>query len=330
MTESLLMVSLAPSRKRVFPGESVQIDIELVAAADLANVQVALRVPAGCELQLADEVFGAGRPHIVAFANDEQMVIWEGVQLQVQTPATLHVSLAVQRNGWAWRAAEHHRLLHFQCEATSPALPSPATGGVTIAVLRHADLVKFLPGIYQDDRDEVAIDSDAMHGTAGDFMRRFLMLIERMVEPTQDRITHLAWYFDYTVAPAHMLPWLAWCLSFDFYPVWDEARQRRALGMMARLYRQRGTKAGLKALLELYFDERPKIMEPGCLLLKNETRLGYSTVLGDRRRPHHFSVEFRRTLFAQEEALARALIAANKPAHTEFDLITAVSSTERK
>jgi hypothetical protein len=80
----------------------------------------------------------------------------------------------------------------------------------------------------------------------------------------------------------------------------------------------------------LYFDERPSIIEYGAshLRLGNESKLGLNTALGDKRRPHTFRVEFRRRMTEDDMMLARALIDANKPAHTAFELISIPALTE--
>lgn len=319
-----LSIALAASQMRLFPGETIQIDMQVVATSDVSGAQLVLNAPANCAISLMPDVPASRAVEIMTLAGGAQVIIWRDVALQAHVPACFSQRIAVQREGWQWRSAEQYRLLHLRCTAGVEGIAKPATDDLTLAVLRQATLMKQLPGIYQD--------TDIDDSMPRDFMWRLLMIFERLAEPTEERIAHLAAYFDHTVAPAHVLPWLAWCLSFSFDETWDEARQRRALREMARLHRQRGTKSGLKRLLHLYFDEQPRIFEYGAsaLRLGSEAMLGRNTALGDKRRPHTFRVEFARSLDERETAHARALIAANKPAHTDFELISTPAPTQRQ
>jgi phage tail-like protein len=53
-------------------------------------------------------------------------------------------------------------------------------------------------------------------------------------------------------APEAFLPWLASWVALSLRDDWNEATKRRFIGRMVPLYRKRGTKEGLKELLELY------------------------------------------------------------------------------
>jgi phage tail-like protein len=330
MADAPITLTLAVSQKRIFPGETVRIEARLVADEDVTDVVITLNAPAVCVIETAP-ILGSA-PQEFVLVDGAQSVVWRMAQLTACMLATFHLSITVPHDGWGWRDAEQHRLLHMGCSASAATLAEPVTDHVTLAVMRRAALVKYLPGIYQGDGVvSGALDDDGLFDAAAqNFMTRFLMVIERLAEPTESRIEQLAWYFDRTVAPAHLLPWLAWCLSFRFDESWDEARRRRALGTLARLYRQRGTLAGMQGLLATYFDERPKIVEHGASYFKlgNAAQLGLNTALGDRCRPHTFSVYFRRSLSERDATLARAVIDANKPAHTAFELISAPASME--
>ncbi len=122
----------------------------------------------------------------------------------------------------------------------------------------------------------------------------------------------LADFFDPTTAPSRFLPWLATWVDFPLWEEWDEDLQRQFLSRAVQLFRRRGTKEGLAELLRIYTGLPVTITEPA---------------------PHHFEVELMLSdpklvtgdLLAElnrEEAIARALIEREKPAHTTYTLHT--------
>jgi phage tail-like protein len=105
-----------------------------------------------------------------------------------------------------------------------------------------------LPAIYHD----------------GDFLGRFLMIIEGLWEPLEQRQTHMPMYFDPRTCPAPMLPWLAGWLDIFIDRLWPEARQRAILSEAMDLLRWRGTRFGLSRMIELSTGITPEILdEPG-------------------------------------------------------------------
>ncbi len=166
-----------------------------------------------------------------------------------------------------------------------------------------------LPAIFQEDP----------------FLGRFLLAFERIFSgvPTEtnqpfpdqaaletylDRIhTYFIPEADDTnpnVTPAEFLPWLASWVALSLRDDWNEDFKRRFISRMVRLYRQRGTKAGLEELLHLYTNENVTIYEFDHL-------------------PHYFQVDM--TLadlrdLVQKEAIAKALLDQEKPAHTFYVL----------
>lgn len=310
-------LSVSANSQRCFPGEDVVISAQLMATHDLLDAVVVLKAPAELVVQSAQSEADVELQRIEMSENGKQNAIWRVPRLTANVPIKLEISTKLMHAGWGWQDAENFRLLHVECSLFLPSTSdSPVVDRVSIAVFRQGDLVKYLPGIYQGGAS-TSVQSQ-------EFMWRFLMLFERLWDPLEDRINHIDSYFDRAVAPQFMLPWLAWALSFMLEEEWDERKSRHALGEMVRLYRMRGTKEGLKSLLALYLEERPAIIEHGvsCLRLGDGVRLGYNTALGDRSRPYEFIVAFRRSLSSREQALAGALIAANKPMHTTFDLIS--------
>jgi phage tail-like protein len=107
------------------------------------------------------------------------------------------------------------------------------------------------------------------------------------------------------------LPWLAGWVALSLRDDWDESTKRQFIAGMVPLYRQRGTKAGLKKILGLY--------------LKS---LGFSEnveVFEFEQRPYYFQVQldlgyFSPALYWQQVRIAQDIIDREKPAHTYYGL----------
>lgn len=171
-----------------------------------------------------------------------------------------------------------------------------------------SEYVKYLPSIYQDNQ----------------FLGRFLLAFEQILtgipgsdtqglEQYIDKI-HTYFYPGYPskentidseeTAPKEFLPWLATWVALSLRDDWKEETKRRFISQIVPLYRMRGTKAGLTQILKLYTQEEVNIYE-----------------FDDP--PHYFQVELSlsdRSDLARTEAIARAIIDQEKPAHTFYSL----------
>ncbi|KST68627.1 phage tail protein I [Mastigocoleus testarum] len=171
-----------------------------------------------------------------------------------------------------------------------------------------SEYVKYLPSIYQDNQ----------------FLGRFLLAFEQILtglpgsdtyglEQYIDKI-HTYFYPGYPskenkinpeeTAPKEFLPWLASWVALSLRDDWEEETKRRFISQIVPLYRLRGTKAGLTQILKLYTQEEVNIYE-----------------FDDP--PHYFQVELSlsdRSDLARTEAIARAIIDQEKPAHTFYSL----------
>ena len=171
-----------------------------------------------------------------------------------------------------------------------------------------SEYVEYLPSIYQDNQ----------------FLGHFLLAFEQILtglsgsdtqglEQYIDKI-HTYFYPGYPshenkinpaeTAPKEFLPWLAGWVALSLRDDWKEETKRRFISQIVPLYRLRGTKAGLIQILKLYTQEEVNIYE-----------------FDDP--PHYFQVELSlsdRTDLARTEAIARAIIDREKPAHTFYSL----------
>lgn len=131
-------------------------------------------------------------------------------------------------------------------------------------------------------------------------------------------VDHVHTYFDpdtdegtFKDANRDFLPWLAGWVALSLRDDWDEPTKRKFIAGMVPLYRQRGTKAGLKKILELYlnsldFDESVEIFE-------FEQRLYYFQVQLD--------LEYRSPArYWRQVRIAKDIIDREKPAHTYYGL----------
>jgi len=124
--------------------------------------------------------------------------------------------------------------------------------------------------------------------------------------------------------PREFLEWLAGWVALDLGSDWDEATRRRILAEIVPSYRLRGTPAGLRNVLRAYTGLEPRIQELFGTLRVGEAVVGESTLLGGGP-PHYFLVEAFLPAsavkdLAREEEKLRAVIDAEKPAHTFYDL----------
>ena len=111
-----------------------------------------------------------------------------------------------------------------------------------------------------------------------------------------------------TRTPDAFVPWLAAWIGLSLRDEWDGETRRRFLANVVPLYRHRGTKAGLLALLNLYVDQPDAV-----------------TIHEFDAPAHFFQVEIVQTqrdptLLARMDRCVRAIIEAEKPAHTVYGL----------
>jgi len=162
-----------------------------------------------------------------------------------------------------------------------PSLPAPARVG------RVSRYLRYLPAIYQD----------------ADFLARYLMIMESVWEPLEERQDHIAMYFDPRTCPASLLPWLARWLDLDLDPAWPESRLRQVVASGMEIQAWRGTLYGLGRAIEAAMGLRPEIEE-------------------DPERPFVFRVRVR--LPSGDDGASRLqldrLIRSHKPAHTGYVL----------
>lgn len=134
-------------------------------------------------------------------------------------------------------------------------------------------------------------------------------------------------------APTDFLPWLAGWVALTLRQDWTEEEKRRFISRIVPLYRQRGTKKGLRELLSAYTGlprdsvEIYELTQP--LQVGITSKVGVDTAIGSGP-PHFFMVKMSLSLsgatdFTEErsrkEQIARSIIDQEKPAHTYYELL---------
>lgn len=171
----------------------------------------------------------------------------------------------------------------------------PKVQGQLPRAQKQSSYLAYLPPLYQDD----------------DFLGRFLLIFESILDPLDRTIDGINYYFDPQLVPEPLLPWLASWVDLVLNDKWPVERRRMLIQSAAELYRWRGTRRGLREYLRIYSGVEPVIEEPG------QTRKGSGEPL-----PAHV---FRVILDVPDPdgidpELVEAIIEAQKPAHTGYEL----------
>jgi phage tail-like protein len=158
---------------------------------------------------------------------------------------------------------------------------------------------------------------------ADPFLGRFLLAFEAVLGGADDveqrgleeLVAGVDGYFDPLTTPREFLPWLAGWVALAVRADWNDDTTRGFIREVVPLYRQRGTMAGLKRMLEIY-------LQP-----LNSAAGGDDVVVFDEfdQPPHFFQVRLTLSdanpgrLRATQET-ARAIIDREKPAHAFYAL----------
>jgi phage tail-like protein len=128
--------------------------------------------------------------------------------------------------------------------------------------------LRFLPGLYQGatpivQREIVRARTSTSSGWGehnaiasttivdADPFRRFLLLFQHMMTTVTDRIDRIPALTDPATADPKFLPWIASWVNFDLDESLPLHQQRELVRRSIRLYRTRGTKAGIEEMVKV-------------------------------------------------------------------------------
>ncbi len=326
-----LGISHVAGAYRRYPGEDVTLFTRVEVKGPLPGFRLQIVLPEG--LALGDtrapdgsvpQVSGDGRRTYLTWTAEckagvsayeyQVMATVRPVAQDVSLRSTATVTAAGLSPASAARYADAHASDTVQVRpAAGDGLSAEieASETVSIAVSAKGRYLRYLPALYEQD----------------ELMGRFLMLFESMLQPIESRIAHLPLYFDPQMAPAEFLPWLGSWLGLVLDERWPEARRRELIRSAVTLYRRRGTRRGLLEYLRLLGEEVDIVEHFGDgLRLGSGATLGPHAVLGKGGSPHRFTVimHLPQSLSQEEEPervrIARSIIEAEKPVHTEYEL----------
>lgn len=104
-----------------------------------------------------------------------------------------------------------------------------------------------LPALYHED----------------EFAQRLTAALDVVVAPIYSVLDNLPAYLDPAIAPLDFVEFLARWVGVELDETWPEARQRQLVGDAVRLYRWRGTRRGLREVVQLYTGVEPEIEDSG-------------------------------------------------------------------
>ncbi|MBI3959363.1 MAG: hypothetical protein HY328_11210 [Chloroflexi bacterium] len=271
-------VALVADFHRRFPGEHLTLFVRVQPRIDLASCALEVRVPEGLRFDNSSRLCGDG-------PNGPNTRIIDGdIFLTFDFVAGV---LSGETYEYALRTVVEATATEQTLNVTAVLLAGAADKGavirdeesLAIAVSAKSSYVRYLPSLYT--RDEL--------------MGRFLMLFESFLAPISQQIRQVPYYFDPSVTPADMLPWLASWLDLTLDPEWPEPQRRALLKAARRLYQKRGTARGLQEYLEIYTGGQVQIIEHRAdnFVVGKRAELGNSIALGRENHPHTFTVVVR-------------------------------------
>jgi phage tail-like protein len=219
------------------------------------------------------------------------------------------------------------RFLWVELRLISNGTATPLVRDLTIYAPRTSSL-DYLPPVFREDAVSAA------------FLERFLSYFDTIFEEIESQIEQFSGYLDPDGVPAgEFLTWLGSWFAVDFLAEWPETTRRAFVRQAIALYKQRGTIAGIQAILRLHAGMQaphPVVIEHFRLRDYHTRRLAGSADMvdhqlylagqplqpGENEFAHHF------TIFVPNQAVEDAtdlltlqrLIDAQKPAHTAYQV----------
>ncbi len=191
------------------------------------------------------------QPPLAAVSQPSELPFHPGLAALAAAPGALYEVL-LQRSVGANRRLTG-AFFDIVAVAAGDGRHSPCLRAIRVYSSRFSYQDEYLPTYFHQTR--ISDESDvAATASAPDFRERLLANFEGLLTPIENRVAAAEYLLDPNAAPASTLPWLCSYFGRTLDPTWPEARSRRALAMMGRQFRQRGTYRGICLALDIATD----------------------------------------------------------------------------
>lgn len=242
--------------------------------------------------------------------------------------------------------AAHGQFIQLEITLAGDGRVTPQVRALRLYYPRFSYSERYLPAIYRDPELTNATAQPNHTVEAATFLSRFLANFEGLFTAIEDRIAAAQVLLDARSAPADALAWLADWLGMALDPAWNVRTRRLFIRYAMHFFQYRGTRHGLIMALRLALDSDnclgPEVFESDALngavqpsryriteAFRTRTQ---TTLLAIRDAAHQFVVSLpvvaaqqsgqdeteRQNELQRQLALARRVIALEKPAHTDF------------
>ena len=209
------------------------------------------------------------------------------------------------------------RYLRLKVELLGDGYSSPVIRNMQLFGLRQSAL-HFLPPPYLQDAQSAY------------FLDRWLSYFDTLYDEIRFLLHDFSRYLDPHGVPAGpFLEWLGSWFDWQFLAQWPEHLRRDMIKQSMHFYQLRGTVSGLRQMLQWHTGltgDQPQFIEHFRLRHYNGSAPPYiggePLAPTDQQLSHYFTVLLPASVVADDDALQQLLrlIAAQKPAHTGFDL----------
>ncbi len=208
------------------------------------RVRIEADVPAGTTLSIAVATSEIDDPPAQGDATGERG--WESLPAGVPHPADWESAPPGSLDFLPRQPPGRYLFLRLRLAGNGAA--TPVVHRIRLDLPRSTSLAH-LPPVYREEP------------RAEEFTERFLSLFDASIETLDRTIERLPALLDTAAVPESVLPWLASFLDLSFEPSWTVERRRALITAAPQLYRQRGTKAGLAAVIRQVLNVEPVIQE---------------------------------------------------------------------